>query len=197
MQKKYLVYIHECPNSKKYVGTTSKKTYQRWHGGKAYQFNKEFTVDIEKFGWKNIKHIIIAENLEQNEAYNLEQKLIKEYKTTNKKYGYNKQNGGEKDKNTEEIRKKMSVSQKGKILSEDTKEKLRQQKLGKLNPMYGKKPANCRKIVQYDLDNNIIKIWNDIRQAEIILKIHHANIIKCCKGERKTTGGYKWCYYEE
>lgn len=197
MQKKYLVYIHECPNGKKYVGTTSKKTYQRWHGGKAYQFNKEFTVDIEKFGWKSIKHIIIAENLEQNEAYNLEQKLIKEYKTTNKKHGYNKQNGGEKNKNTEEIRKKMSVSQKGKILSESTKEKLRQQKLGKLNPMYGKKPSNCRKIIQYDLNNNIIKIWSDIRQAEIALKIHHANIIKCCKGERNTTGGYKWCYYEK
>ncbi len=26
------------------------------------------------------------------------------------------------------------------------------------------------------------------------LKLHQGNIVNCCKGKRKTTGGYKWMY---
>lgn len=195
-EKKYIVYIHECPNKKKYVGVTSRKTYQRWHGGNAYKFNNEFTDDIKKYGWENIKHTVIEKNLSQNEAYNLEQRLIKKYNTTNKDFGYNKQNGGEKGKNTYDIKSKISIKLKGRKLSETTKKKLREQKLGNKNPMYNKKPSNCKKVIQLDINNNVLKIWNDLHEAEESLKIHHSNIIKCCKNQRKTTGGYKWRYYE-
>lgn len=193
----FIVYMHILPNNKKYIGVTSQKTYQRWHGGNAYKFNKELTNDIKKYGWNNIEHIIIKNNLTKNEAYGLEQDLIKKYKTTNKKYGYNKQNGGEKNKNTDEIKKKISESHKDKILSEDTKKKLREQKLGEKNPMFNKKPVNCRKVIQFNLNNKIIKVWNDIHEAEKELKIFHSNIIKCCKKERNTAGNYIWRYYDE
>lgn len=195
--KTYIVYMHRCPNDKKYIGVTRVKTYSRFHGGSGYRYNKEFYSDIKKYGWGNIEHIIIGKNIDKEQAYKLEQELIKKYNTTNFKYGYNKQNGGEKGKMTQDIKEKISKSRIGKKLSEETKEKLRIKKLGSKNPMYNKKPANCRKVIQYDLNNNIVKIWNDIHEVENILKIHHANIIKCCKGERKTTGGYKWCYYEK
>lgn len=197
MKDNYIVYMHLCPNDKKYIGTTSRKSYKRFSGGNGYKYNKEFYDDIKKFGWKNIKHIIVAEKLTQEVAYNVEQDLIKIYNTTNPLYGYNKQNGGEKGKNTDEIKEKIRKSKLGRTLSENTKQKLREQKIGNKNPMYGKKPANVRKVIQYDINNNIIKIWDDIHEVENKLKLHHSNIIKCCKGERKTTGGYKWSYFNE
>ena len=192
--KKYIVYIHKWPNNKRYIGTTSRKTYNRFHGGYGYKYNKEFYNDIQKYGWKNIEHIIIAENISQNEAYNLEQELIRKYNTTNYLYGYNKQNGGEKGKNTDKIKEKIRKARLGKKLSNETKEKLRKQKVGSKNPMYGKKPANIRKVIQYNLEGKQIKIWNNIHEAEKTLKIYHSNIIKCCNGQRKSAGGYKWQY---
>ena len=42
--------------------------------------------------------------------------------------------------------------------------------------------------------NKIIKEWFSIMQVERELGIHHSSIIQCCKGERKTAGGFKWKY---
>ena len=64
-------------------------------------------------------------------------------------------------------------------------------KKGKNNPMYG----NGTKVMQYDLNDNLIKIWNCIADAKRELKINH--ISSCCRGERKTAGGFKWKYYKE
>ena len=194
--KTYIVYMHRCPNDKKYIGVTRVKTYSRFHGGSGYRYNKEFYSDIKKYGWGNIEHIIVSENIDKEQAYKLEQELIKKYNTTNFKNGYNKQNGGEKNKNTDEIKQKIRNARLGTKLKETTKQKLRKQKIGKKNPMYGKKPTNCKKVNQYDLNNNFIKTWNDIHEAEKELNIFRSNIIKCCKGERKSCGGFKWSYYE-
>lgn len=54
-----------------------------------------------------------------------------------------------------------------------------------------------KKVNQYDLNNNLIKQWKSIHEAENQTKIHHINIIKVCKGQRFTAGGYKWKYAEE
>lgn len=50
------------------------------------------------------------------------------------------------------------------------------------------------KVNQYDLEGNFIKCWDYIRQIQKELGISNANIVKCCKGERKSTGGYIWKY---
>ena len=127
----YIVYMHRCPNDNKYIGVTRVKTYSRFHGGSGYRYNKEFYSDIKKYGWRNIEHIIISENIDKEQAYKLEQELIKKYNTTNFKNGYNKQNGGEKNKNTDEIKQKIRNARLGTKLKETTKQKLRKQKIGK------------------------------------------------------------------
>lgn len=33
--------------------------------------------------------------------------------------------------------------------------------------------------------------------STILLAGQHGNVIKCCKGKRKTAGGYRWLYYED
>lgn len=52
-------------------------------------------------------------------------------------------------------------------------------------------------IVQYDLDNKLIGIWESVKQASEILGIDRSNITKCCKGKYKTCNGYKWKYLQD
>ncbi|MBE6156988.1 MAG: hypothetical protein E7161_04530 [Firmicutes bacterium] len=68
-------------------------------------------------------------------------------------------------------------------------------KCGKENPMHNIKiednpHAKC--VLQYDLRGNFIKKWNSVKMPATELKINH--IDACCRGERKTAGGYIWKY---
>lgn len=108
--KLYFVYIHTSPKGKKYIGITSMNPPEkRWANGHGYAHNSHFTNAIQKYGWDNFEHEIVAENLSEEEAINMERRLIAEYNTINQDYGYNKTSGGEIDKEyTEEVRKKIS-----------------------------------------------------------------------------------------
>lgn len=50
-----------------------------------------------------------------------------------------------------------------------------------------------KKVGQYDLNNNLIKIWNSISEAQKELKIAH--ISDCCNKKRKKAGGYIWKHH--
>lgn len=148
----YIVYMHTCPNGKKYIGITGQSAERRWQKGKGYAYgsNDYFYNAIKKYGWDNIKHDIIFRNLTKEEAEEKEKMLISKYNTTDRNFGYNRENGGSSfGKHSEEYKKRMSNMQKeiwknsperriamsklrtGTHLSEETKEKLRQANLGK------------------------------------------------------------------
>lgn len=59
----------------------------------------------------------------------------------------------------------------------------------------GKNNPKSKKIVQLDINNNLIKEWETIKEAKETLKINH--ISACCRGERKTAGGYQWKYVDD
>lgn len=59
-------------------------------------------------------------------------------------------------------------------------------------PKYNNDYSQSYKINQYDLDNNLIKSWNSMRDAERELNISHSDISKCCKKIYKQAGGYIW-----
>lgn len=113
----FTIYKHTVPNGKVYIGITSQKVENRWLCGKGYQHNQHFTNAINKYGWENIKHEIIFQNLTKEEAEKKEIELIEEYKSNNRKYGYNISNGGSVVrlgiKHTDETKKKISVACKG------------------------------------------------------------------------------------
>lgn len=54
------------------------------------------------------------------------------------------------------------------------------------------KPDGKRKVLQLDLSNNPIKIWNSITEAKNSCNANH--ISQVCQGELKSTGGFKWKY---
>lgn len=111
--KNYKVYMHIFPNNKKYIGITMQKLEQRWRRGNRY--NKYMKNAIEKYGWENIKHKILFENLTKEEAEQKEIELIECYKSNQREFGYNIANGGNHQGTvSEETKSKISLANKGK-----------------------------------------------------------------------------------
>lgn len=48
------------------------------------------------------------------------------------------------------------------------------------------------RIYQYDKNNYFIKEWRSIQEAANHYNINLGNMSKCCRGKRKTAGGYIW-----
>ena len=119
----YTVYMHKTPNNKVYIGVTCHSVLHRWHSdGSGYKTQTLFWRAIQKYGWNNIEHIIIAENLTKEDAYKMETVLIAQYKSNNSEFGYNTSLGGEHSHcgctASDELRKKLSDAHKGKSLTE-------------------------------------------------------------------------------
>lgn len=51
-------------------------------------------------------------------------------------------------------------------------------------------------ILKLSKNGEILNTYNSISDAEKETGIYNSNIVKCCKGERKTAGGYIWKYNE-
>lgn len=196
------VYKHTSPSNKVYIGITSKDNpNDRWKNGKGYTEKQQpyFHRAIEKYGWDNIEHVILFDNLTQEEAFQKEIELISYYDATNKEKGYNVSLGGE-------------AIFKGRHHSDETKEKISKTfkdngiHQGKDNPMYGTVSPNRgkhhteetkqklseikkkyfeengfseslaeyiekhkRKVNQYDLEGNFIASYDSATQASEII----------------------------
>ena len=132
MDNNYCVYMHRNKiNNKKYIGITKTSLTKRWgNNGSGYRSNKQplFSRAIEKYGWDNFEHVVLFENLSQNEACDKEVELITKYKTQDPKYGYNIQPGGQLGnagvKFSDESKKKMSDAKKGCTLTEEHRRKI-------------------------------------------------------------------------
>lgn len=92
----FCVYMHTNQiNNKRYVGITNQKPSYRWRtDGSGYK-HQMFGRAIDKYGWENFSHELLAIDVSKEEACKFEQKYIEKYKTTNPKFGYNLSLGGE------------------------------------------------------------------------------------------------------
>lgn len=124
----YCVYAHIAPNGKMYIGITGMRVHERWNHGKGYKKCPYFWKAIVKYGWDNIKHIILVEHITREMAGECEKYLIQKYKTNNNLYGYNNSPGGEKGnygyRFTYEQRQKLSKRMKGHKMSEEARRKI-------------------------------------------------------------------------
>lgn len=184
-ENNYKVYMHICPNGKKYIGITKRKPNKRWQNGYGYKTQKHFYRAIQIYGWNNIKHIILFDNLNYQQACNKEVELIKLFNTNNYNYGYNVSSGGEgnkgnKIKETQKniLRKalKGNKNAKGYKHTKEEKEKMRLAKLGKPNIKLSKR-VMC-------IETKII--YPSVADAKRKTKINH--IDQVCRGERNYAG---------
>ena len=138
MEDCYCVYCHTNKiNGKKYIGKT-KDISCRWSGdGRGYLYsgltgkNTVFSQAIQKYGWDNFSHEILADGLNSDEASELERQLIAEYRTNVRlygtQYGYNMTDGGDGAPGrfvSQESKKKMSESHLGLHQTEESKRKI-------------------------------------------------------------------------
>lgn len=219
MSDTYLVYKHVAPNGKVYIGITSQDPEQRWHGGSNYSGQSYLYNAIKKYGWDSFKHVIIREGLTEEEAKIAERKLIKHYDSRNRSKGYNITPGGDispmKDlavrkksseshkgkKQSIEQRLKQSLRQKGKIVSDETKRRT-SESVKRLwqDPEFIAKTAagyKYRPVVAYDKDGNSVGRFSSLKEANQSTGVDFRNIQACCKGRKKTAGGYVWRYADE
>ena len=221
----YTVYKHTAPNGKAYIGLTGRNPARRWGGGCNYYKQKHFGNAIKKYGWNNFKHEIIRNNLTKEEACQLEKELIAKYKTNDPKHGYNLSTGGESGAAgvviTEATRQKLRETHKGinkgRHLSDETKEKLRKINLGRCagekHPFYGKhwtieqrkmlseahkgkqtgkNNPKARQVINRDTQ----EIYDTLTAAAIAMKRVPSAIANSIKNGTKCAGHF-WAYYEK
>lgn len=182
MNKSGIYCIENLIDHKKYIGQSvnlkkriSKHLYELKNG---VHFNDHLQQAWYKYGENNFNISIICyckkDELDEKEIY-----YIDLYKTTDKKYGYNKDSGGNKNKTrTEESCNKMREywKQHGGIndgLLQATKR--------------AKKP-----VIQFNKKGEIIAEYDSIIEASEATGIAFGNISAVCLGDNKTSFGYVW-----
>lgn len=205
----YTVYKHTAPNGKTYIGITGRDPVRRWGGGSNYRSNKHFFSAIQLYGWENIKHEIIATGLSKEAAAALEIELIEQYDSTNREKGYNESTGGEApaagSKHSEETRRKMSESRKGRRLSEAARQKMsrsakgrrlseeqKEKMRGANNRFYGKASPNRKAVIC--IETGIT--YESISEAAKATGAQQQKISRVCNGKNHTAGGFHWAFIE-
>ena len=163
-----------------------------------------------KYG-KDSFRFYVLEFCDVDKLDNLEVYYISLYQTLNRDKGYNLTSGGTNNKvYSDETRMKISNALKGHIVSlesrikisdnhadvngsnngmygrchsDEAKQKVSQANKGKISPRRNRFHVYC-----VDLD----EIFDDATMAGKTLNLDSSGILKCCKGERKTCGGYHW-----
>lgn len=166
----YKVYKHTFPNGKIYIGITRQSLCDRWWRGKGYHHNKYILNAVDKYGWDNIKHEILYENLTEEQAIAKETELIKLYKSNEKEFGYNILVYG---------------NRKGIKHSDFTKQKISKSKMGTI-------PWNRKPVKQFDKQGNFIKEYPSRTEATNETGVDFRLISAVCVGKRKSAGGFVW-----
>lgn len=165
--KKHCVYAHiNKINQKVYIGQTC-NIKDRWCLS-SYQKSLKFYRAIQKYGWQNFDHIILLDNLTQEEANLCEQELIKKYNTI--QLGYNIRQGG-------------TVSK----LSEQTKQKIKEFNLSDKNP-------NAKSVICLQTKEIF---YSPRAAAEAKGLKSEVSIRQACLGKTQTAKGLHWRYYKE
>lgn len=216
--------IRNKVNNKIYFGQTIEKDgFDRRYKNNLYEYthNKHLKNSIKKYGMNNFeidKEFDIAYSKEELDK--LEDIYIKIYNTTNRKYGYNKQFGGDNGKLTNETKNKISKTliykynigeiiawNKGKNMPNETKNKLSKVKKGKYkgknNPNYGNKGSKNTISIPIILLNTE-EVFECTREGAKKYNTYETHITRNCRGRSKSAGKHPitgeklvWMYYDE
>lgn len=219
------IYIIISPVNKIYIGQ-SKDLSRRQNTYSKLFCKKQVKLynSLKKYGWNKHKFIIIKtfNTISQKLLNSYELAYWKFYK--NLKFTLlNIKIPGIYPKQAESSKKKISNSRKGIVFTEEHRLNLSKANKGKISPNIGKKLSKehiqkmkdnftgksrskeimenlhnsvKRKIIQLDMQEKEIKIWNSITDAANFYNLDSSRISKVCKKayKCKSTGGFKWKY---
>ena len=226
--EKYIVYItiNQC-NGKFYIGVHKTNPnvfdgyigcgiYRQAQACKDYAFHKA----VKKYGYENFKRTIIEVFDTEEEALELEKRLVNKTLLKSKNC-YNTSLGGKNNPNDDQKKRVYQFDLNGEFITSYNSARLAAMKidsenveivrkaiknncLGTTNSSYGffwsynkkftyKSPENWKKISQYTLSGKFLRTFDNITQAENELKI---NTIKQALLKKCTAGGFQWRYFE-
>lgn len=161
---KYSVYAHVFPNGKAYVGITKQSVEKRWKNGKGYGKSQPIMRKaIKKYGWENIKHITLFEDLSVDEACEIEKHFINDLRLFDNSFGYNSCHGGEKNEPNESTKKMISESIKNKWVDADFREKAMDGMSGKKRSLEARKHISEAQKKRFEREEERIKVGNSSR----------------------------------
>lgn len=184
---KWTVYVHTCSiNGKSYVGITSKKPERRWGtDGNGYK-GQAFYSAIEKYGWDNFTHSVVAEGLTEEDAKIMEISLIECFGSHISKNGYNVTLGGDGYLGVDNHGNKNPMY--GKHHSDETKEKIRAIHKGKATRPAGWHHSEEAKKKMSDVHKNRPpEFYDHLRNIDHVTALQKAkekNMIPVCQYDR-------------
>lgn len=205
----YVVYRHIFPNGKSYIGITCQKPYwRRWRAGSGYCTQPKMYNAIQKYGWKNIHHEILAEGLSLDDANRIEQEMVAKFDSVER--GYNSSSGGGGTNGiacSEETKAKIGQANRGKpggdgsFLVRYMRENGPWNKGKPLSGEHYRKIAEERKkrcnkrIGCYDpITHELVSVYASCVEAAKTMGVTKNGISRCANGGRKTSAGYEWRY---
>lgn len=212
------IYKYTSPSGKSYIGQTVQSLSNRaGHNGKNYFGCKYFWKAIQKYGWNNFYVEILGEFL--IEELNYQERRFIEIFNTLAPNGYNIQIGGQRDYHKGRKRIYQYDGETGLLLKAwdsqieaanalgVSKSSLNQCLLGfnksckgfywsfqllEKYPITEKIDNSEKKVYMLDINNNVLKVFDSITSAAQSVGGERSAIKRCCRGEIKTTCGYKW-----
>ena len=191
----YTVYQHRnLKNGKSYIGMTSREPKKRWRSGWGYKNNLRMWSDIQNSDWnKDWEHNIIGKFEDKQEALNIEEMFIWLFDSTNEGYNISTYDRNSY-KRTDKTRRKNSEAHTGKKNpmygkhhSEDTKRKMSGAHKEKIY-------ASTKPILQFSKNGELIAEYSSLTEASRQTGCSAPHICSCCKGKRKSCGGFIWKY---
>lgn len=202
----YSIYkITNLVENKAYIGFTShnppeirwKKHIRDANRGKGFLLHKA----IRKYNTDNFSFDVIYQSLDDSHCLNImEEYFIQKFHSHVSENGYNLTYGGDSPMHrkchTNETKRLMRESAKKRPpISQETKRKLSESKLGKNNPMFNsgistqlKKIHECNKIKI--VCNETQQIFESMKTAGIYFNMDPSNISRQIAGKIKSTKGY-------
>lgn len=193
-------------NNKVYVGQTVRTLEERMA---EHQRHSRIVVDkaIKKYGIDNFEIEIIDKASSIEELNELEIKWISFYNSIAPN-GYNQCIGGDNTlgyNHKEESKKKMSKAKKkmylgennpffGKTHSDHQKAKWSKERKGR--DMTKVTEASFEKTRKKVINLDTGEVFDSIQDAADKYNLKHTHISRVCRGGRKTTGGFRWAYYQ-
>lgn len=169
IDKCYTVYMHISPSGKRYIGITRQRPVARWKNGRGYINNEYFYRAIKKYGWDNIEHQILYNDLTKEEAEQKEIELISYYRSDARAYGYNIDHGGH------------SIGR----MSDETKAKLSASHMC----------VNTTSVDKYSKNGEFIKTYDSVIAAANKHDVSYVAISACCRNVLKSVSGFVWRYH--
>lgn len=214
----YVYEITNLINNKKYIGKRSCDCLieEDKYMGSGKLLKKAF----KKYGKENFSKNILEVCETEEDAFLKEIYYIGLVEAWKNPMYYNISSGGEggfanfAGKSNEELlawRNKMSSSRKGRVITDEWKQKILKTKkergvgIGKSNPMYGikgKDNKNSKPVVMLSIDGEYIKDFDSLQLAKEYVNAARADsaISRACINNHLTAYGYRWlfkCDYDD